>query len=148
MEKMEGIVMKTIEERAKKWSEHIVETTPYDVVNGEVCVFAKDRDIADVAEESYIAGAKDQQSIDEEVRLKKSDDMTEAEYDREMAFADWYLKNGKGTPTYSDAIEWARKQTIEEVCNLLDICLTYEYDMLTKADCESVINDLRQWGNN
>ena len=106
--------MKTIEERAKKWSEHIVETTPYDVVNGEVCVFAKDRDIADVAEESYIAGATDQKAIDEEVRLKKSDDMTNAEYDRETAFADWYLKNGKGTPTYSDAIEWARKQTIED----------------------------------
>ena len=108
--------MKTIEERAKKWSEHIVETTPYDVVNGEVCVFAKDRDIADVAEESYIAGATDQKAIDEEVRLKKSDDMTEAEYNREMAFADWYLKNGKGAPTFSDAIEWARKQTIDEVC--------------------------------
>ena len=105
--------MKTIEERAKKWSEHIVETTPYDVVNGEVCVFAKDRDIADVAEESYIAGATDQKAIDEEVRLKKSDDMTKAEYDRETAFAGWYLKNGKGTPTYSDAIEWARKQTID-----------------------------------
>ena len=114
---MEGIVMKNIQERAKEWSEHIVETTPYDVVNGEVCVFAKDRDIANVAEEVYIAGAKEQQAIDEEVRLKKSDDMTEAEYDRETAFADWYLKNGKSTPTFSDAIEWARKQTIKEVCN-------------------------------
>ena len=61
-------------------------------------------------------GATEQQAIDEEVRLKKSDDMTKAEYDRETAFADWYLKNGKGTPTYSDAIEWARKQTIDEVC--------------------------------
>ena len=30
--------------------------------------------------------------------------------------AGWYLKNGKGTPTFSDAIEWARKQTIDEVC--------------------------------
>mgnify|MGYP003534530444 CR=1 FL=1 len=26
---MEGIVMKNIQERAKEWSEHIVETTPY-----------------------------------------------------------------------------------------------------------------------
>ena len=106
--------MKSIEERAKEWSEHIVGTTPYDVVNGKVCVFADDRDIADVAEESYIKGATDQKAIDEKVRLKKSDDMTEAEYDRETAFADWYLQNGKGTPTYSDAIEWARKQTIED----------------------------------
>ena len=66
---------------------------------------------------AYIRGAKEQQAIDEEVRLKKSDDMTKAEYDRETAFADWYLKNGKSTPTFSDAIEWARKQTIDEVCN-------------------------------
>ena len=65
---------------------------------------------------AYIRGAKEQQAIDEEVRLKKSDDMTEAEYDRETAFADWYFKNGKSTPTFSDAIEWARKQTIDEVC--------------------------------
>ena len=115
--------MKTIEERAKEWGEHIVETTPYDIVNDKLCVFDEDRDIADVAKESYIKGAKDQQAIDEEVRLKKSDDMTEAEYDRETAFADWYLKNGKGTPTYSDAIEWSRKQTINEACELIEKAL-------------------------
>ena len=56
--------MKTIEERAKEWGEHIVETTPYDVVNGKVCVFVEDRDIANVAEESYIAGATKQKAID------------------------------------------------------------------------------------
>ena len=110
--------MKAIEQRAIEWGEHIVETTPYDVVDGKVCVFVEDRDIADVAKESYIKGATEQKAIDEEVRLKKSDDMTEAEYDRETAFADWYLKNGKGTPTYSDAIEWARKQIIDEIREL------------------------------
>ena len=68
---------------------------------------------------AYIRGAKEQQAIDEEVRLKKSDDMTKAEYDRETAFADWYLKNGKGTPTFSDAIEWARKEVIEKACEWL-----------------------------
>ena len=71
------------------------------------------------AKKAYIAGAKEQQAIDEEVRLKKSDDMTEAEYDREVAFADWYLKNGKSTPTFSDAIEWARKEVIEEACEIV-----------------------------
>ena len=78
------------------------------------------------------------------VRLKKSDDMTKAEYDRETAFADWYLKNGKGTPTYSDAIEWARKQTIDEVCNWLGNYFVWEHEILTKADCENVINELRK----
>ena len=62
--------IKNINERAKEWSKHIVETTPYDVINGKVCVFAEDRDIADVAEESYIAGAKDQQDIDRALWLK------------------------------------------------------------------------------
>ena len=68
---------------------------------------------------AYIRGAKEQKAIEEEVTLKKYDAMTETEYDRETAFADWYLKNRKGTPTYSDAIEWARKQTIDEVCSWL-----------------------------
>ena len=62
--------MKTIEERAKEWGEHIVETTPYDVVNGKVCVFVEDRNIADVAEESYIAGATEQKAIDDAKLLK------------------------------------------------------------------------------
>ena len=62
---------------------------------------------------------KEQKTIDEEVRLKKCDDMTEAEYNHETAFVDWYLKNGNGTPTFSDAIEWARKEVIEKACEWL-----------------------------
>ena len=71
---------------------------------------------ATIKRDAYIRGAKEQKAIDEEVRLKKSDSMTQAEYDREVAFADWYNKNGKGTPTYSDAIEWARRELIDEAC--------------------------------
>ena len=63
---------------------------------------------------------REQKAIDEEVRLKKSDDMTEEEYDREVAFADWYNKNGKGTPTYSDAIEWARQELTDKACEWID----------------------------
>ena len=117
---MGGIGMKSIEERAKEWGEHIVETTPYDVVDGKACVFVEDRNIADVAEESYIAGATEQKAIDEQVRLKKCDDMTQEECDREAAFAEWYRENGKGTPTYSDAIEWERKEVINKACEWLD----------------------------
>ena len=92
----------------------------------------------------YVEGATKQQAINDEVRLKKSDDMTKAEYDRETEFADWYLKNGKGTPTYSDAIEWSRKQTIDEVCNWLGNYFVFEHETLTKAGCENVINELRK----
>ena len=100
---MEGIVMKGIEERAKE----AYPINEYSIIVGVMIRGA------------YIRGAKEQQAIDEEVRLKKSDAMTEAEYDRETAFADWYLQNGKGTPTYSDAIEWARKEVINKACELL-----------------------------
>ena len=72
-----------------------------------------------IKRDAYIRGAKEQKAIDEEVRLKKCDDMTEAEYEREVAFADWYNKNGKGTPTYSDAIEWARRELIDEACKIV-----------------------------
>ena len=70
----------------------------------------------DMVFRAYIKGATEQKAIDEEIRLKKSDDMTQAEYDREVAFANWYHQNRKGTPTFSDAIEWAREDLLNEVC--------------------------------
>ena len=72
-----------------------------------------------IKRDAYIRGAKEQKAIDEEVRLKKCDDMTEEEYEREVAFADWYHQNGKGTPTYSDAIEWARRELIDKAMAFL-----------------------------
>ena len=72
-----------------------------------------------IKRKAYIAGATEQKAIDEAVRLKKCDDMTKAEYEREVAFADWYHKNGKGTPTYSDAIEWARRELIDKACEIV-----------------------------
>ena len=111
--------MKTIEERAKECSKgHWDEPTAY---------------------EAYIAGAIEQKAIDEEVRLKKCDDMTEAEYNRETAFADWYNKNGKGTPTYSDTIEWARK-------DLLDKAFEYaqaRYDLDYCGNIRDILNYLK-----
>ena len=70
----------------------------------------------DMVFRAYIKGATEQKTIDEEVRLKKCDDMTESEYEREVAFAEWYHQNGKGTPTFSDAIEWARRELIDNAC--------------------------------
>ena len=108
--------MKTIEERAEEYvpntiTAHIFKSSP---LKGLIVRILRD---------AYIAGAKEQQAIDEEVRLKKSDDMTKAEYDREVAFADWYLQNGKSTPTFSDAIEWARKDVISKACDWLHLNL-------------------------
>ena len=97
--------MKTIEERAKEYASK----------KGDISLSAVyNKALAKIYKEGYMAGATEQKAIDKEVRLKKSDDMTKAEYDREVAFADWYHQNREGTPTYSDAIEWARKAVIEE----------------------------------
>ena len=95
---------KTIKERAKEYASKKGDISLSPVYN---------KALASIYEEAYIAGAEEQKAIDKEVRLKKSDNMTQAEYDREVAFADWYHQNGKGIPTYSDAIEWARKEVIE-----------------------------------
>ena len=97
--------MKSIEERAKEYS--LKDFDGY-YIRREMAM-----------KEGYIAGATEQKAIDKEVRLKKCDDMTEAEYEREVAFAEWYHKNGNGTPTFSDAIEWARKKLLEEACEWL-----------------------------
>ena len=98
--------MKTIEERADAYVGH----------PEEIDEFTSET----IKRDAYIRGAKEQKAIDEEVRLKKCDDMTEEEYERELDFAEWYNKNGKGTPTFSDAIEWAREEVIEKACEWLN----------------------------
>ena len=97
--------MKTIEERADAYVGHPEEIDEFTTET--------------IKRDAYIRGAKEQKAIDEDVRLKKCDVMTQAEYDREVAFAEWYHKNGNGTPTFSDAIEWARKEVIEKACEWL-----------------------------
>ena len=91
---------------------------------------------ATIKRAAYIRGAKEQKAIDEEVRLKKCDDMTEAEYNRETSFVDWYLKNGKGAPTFSDAIEWARKDLLDKACKIF--CYT---GCPHKTDSYNCLND-------
>ena len=97
--------MKSIEERADAYVGHPEEIDEFTS--------------ATIKRDAYIRGAKEQKAIDEEVRLKKSDSMTRTEYEREVAFAEWYLKNGKGTPTYSDAIEWTRRELIDKACEIV-----------------------------
>ena len=104
--------MQTIEERAKEYAPDAFDT--------DYILPAREGYIVNLQRKAYIAGAIEQKAIDEEVRLKKCDDMTEAEYNRETAFVDWYLENGKGMPAYSDAIEWARKEAINKACEWID----------------------------
>ena len=96
--------MKTIEERANLAAWQIYEEIG-------LSKHSVDR-VAEIIENKI----REQKVIDDTTRLKKCDDMTKAEYVRETNFIDWYLKNGKGIPTYSDSIEWARKDLLDKAC--------------------------------
>lgn len=126
--------MKTIEERAKEYASKKADISLSPIYNEA---------LASIYEEGYMAGASEQKAIDEAVRLKKCDDMTQAEYDREVAFADWYHQNGKGTPTYSDAIEWARKVLLDDVCNELSNYFAFEHEAMSEAGCDAFLHKLR-----
>ena len=106
---MGRIVMKTIEERARDYADkHKAESDYFGVEK----VYNYER-IYNAEITAYERGAKEQKAIDKNIELEKHDNLTQEEYDRLVAFSDWYSKNGKGTPTFSDAIEWSRKQAIK-----------------------------------
>lgn len=109
MEKMEGIIMKNIQERAKEYADKHKAAE----IIGKVYGYER---IYNAEMTAYEKGATDQKAIEEAVTITKYDAMTEKQLDREEHFATWYFQNAKGAPTFSDAIEWARRQTIDEVC--------------------------------
>ena len=120
---MEGIIMKNIKERAKEYADRhkaaeiIGKVYGYErIYNAEIIAYEK--------------GATDQKAIEEEVTLKKYDAMTEKQLDREECFTSWYFQNVKGAPTFSDAIEWARKEMLDEVCNWLKAHIMFLSDEL------------------
>lgn len=107
MEKIEGIVIKNIKERAREYADRHKAAE----IVGKVYGYERIYNAELIA---YEKGATDQKAIEEEVTLKKYDAMTGKQLDREENFTTWYFQNVKGAPTFSDAIEWARKQTIED----------------------------------
>ena len=107
MEKMEGIVMKNIQERAKEYADRHKAAE----IVGKVYGYER---IYNAEMTAYEKGATDQKAIEEAVTITKYDAMTEKQLDREEHFVTWYFQNVKGAPTFSDAIEWSRRQTIED----------------------------------
>ena len=125
--------MKTIEERAKEYVPNVIDPNYVELPARGGGFFLRE------LRDAYIAGAKEQKAIDKEVRLRKCDDMTKAEYNHETAFVDWYLKNGKGTPTYSDAIEWARKDLLNKAFEYANA----RYDLDYCENVRDVLNYLK-----
>lgn len=105
--------MKTIEERAKECTYRRA-----DILVGTT--------LASIFEKGYIAGATEQRTIDEGIRLKKCDNMTKEELERETAFLEQYVDRKDNMPSFSDAIEWARKEVIKEANNWFSNYLTVE----------------------
>lgn len=103
--------MKTIEERAKECTRRRA-----DVLVGTT--------LASIFEKGYIAGATDQKSIDESIRLVKCAAMTKEELERETTFLEQYADEKGGKPSVSDAIEWARKEAIKEAASWFGDYLT------------------------
>lgn len=105
--------MKTIEERAKECTYRranvLVGTT-----------------LASIFEKGYIAGATEQKTIDEGIRLKKCNNMTKGELERETTFLEQYVDEKGNMPSFSDAIEWARKEVIREANDWFSNYLTIE----------------------
>ena len=104
---MEGIVIKNIKERAREYADRHKAAE----IIGKVYGYER---IYNAEMTAYEKGATDQKAIEEAVTITKYDAMTKKQLDREECFTTWYFQNAKGAPTFSDAIEWARKQTIED----------------------------------
>ena len=105
--------MKTIEERAKECTYRRA-----DVLVGTT--------LASIFEKGYIAGATEQKNIDESIGLKKCNNMTKGELERETAFLEQYVDEKDNIPSFSDAIEWARKEVIKEANDWFSNYLTIE----------------------
>ena len=105
--------MKTIEERAKECTYRRA-----DVLIGTT--------LASIFEKGYIAGATEQKTIDEGIRLKKCNNMTKKELERETTFLEQYVDEKGNMPSFSDAIEWARKKAIKEANDWFSNYLTIE----------------------
>ena len=105
--------MKTIEERAKECTRRRA-----DVLIGTT--------LASIFEKGYIAGATEQKTIDEGIRLKKCNNMTKGELERETEFLEQYVDEKGDMPSFSDAIEWARKKAIKEANDWFSNYLTIE----------------------
>ena len=105
--------MKTIKERAKECT-----CRKADILVGTT--------LASIFEKGYIAGATEQKTIDEGIRLKKCDNMTKGELERETAFLEQYIDKKDNIPSFSDAIEWARKEVIKEANDWFSNYLTIE----------------------
>lgn len=76
----------------------------------------KDKALQQIVSWDFIAGAQWQFEQMEKERLKHCDELTPKQAQTESDFVTSHLERNNRTPTFIDAIEYGRKDTIEKAC--------------------------------
>ena len=94
---------------------------------------------------AFKAGANWQYEQFEKNRLTACDNMTEEEADREQEFTTDFIEKNNRIPTYSDAIEYGRKQMIDKACEWLNNFYNEDrHCFLVKEDIDAFIKAMEE----
>lgn len=95
--------------------------------------------------QAFIDGAEWQYEQFEKNRLAACDNMTKEEAEREQEFTTDFIKKNNRIPTYSDAIEYGRKQMIEKACEWLNNFYSEDrHCFLVKEDIDAFIKAMEE----
>jgi hypothetical protein len=95
--------------------------------------------------DSFIAGANWQYEQFENERLKNCDELTAEQAQMESDFVVQHLEKYNSTPTYSDAIEYGKKQVIDKACQWLNNFYSEDrHCFLVKEDIDAFIKAMEE----
>ena len=93
----------------------------------------------------FKAGANWRLEQFEKNRLAACDNMTKEEAEREQEFTTDFIEKNNRIPTYSDAIEYGRKQMINKACEWLNNFYSEDrHCFLVKEDIDAFIKALEE----
>ena len=93
----------------------------------------------------FKAGANWRYEQFENNRLAACDNMTEKEFKREQEFTINFIEKNNRIPTYSEAIEYGRKQMIEKPCEWLNNFYSEDrHCFLVKEDIDAFIKAMEE----
>ena len=96
-------------------------------------------------EDIFIAGADWRYEQFEKNRLAACDNMTKEEADREQEFTTNFIEKNNRIPTYSDAMEYGRKQLIDKAAEWLNNFYSEDrHCFLVKEDIDAFIKAMEE----
>jgi len=133
IEAIECLQEEPISEELEEYSAFVADELPQGITltsNGEFDIASVRKLIIDACK----YGAKWQKEQFEKNRLTACDNMTKEEFEREQEFTTDFIEKNNRIPTYSDAIEYGRKQMIDKACKFIAENMTCDgYTLQTKA---------------